>query len=376
MLLMNEFTHDARVTKEAITLIHAGHRVTVFALKSSETTEYETRSSFDIYRISLSLRYLLPKNQIFFLIKYLEYIIRAVNRLWALSFDAYHANDLETLPIAYILGKVKKRPVVYDSHELYIDMGKHHPLARKLWYVIEKFLSKRTTVNILTTRSRCRIFAERYLVKLPVTVMNCQNFVELKKYNLFRKSLPIPKNEKIIIYQGVIAPERGIDVLIEAFKKLDHGTLILMGSGSYKDKLKDDLNHWHQKRRIFILDPVPWAELYRFTASADIGISLVQNIGLNHYTMLSNKLFEYLTAGLPVIFPDFPEWRNIIYKNEIGIVVDETNPYEVANAIQRLIEDKRLYWSMSKNAIEIVKNKYNWQNEGRKLVHIYNKLTN
>ncbi|NOZ63232.1 MAG: glycosyltransferase family 4 protein, partial [Calditrichaeota bacterium] len=131
MLLMTAFTHDARVTKEALSLIKIGHKVTFYALKDKDSPAREKRHGFYIYRISLKTRYLLPKGQLFFFIKYLEYLIRTIIALLNKPFDVYHAHDLETLPIAFIIGKLKNKPIIYDSHELYTETVKHHPIARK-----------------------------------------------------------------------------------------------------------------------------------------------------------------------------------------------------------------------------------------------------
>ncbi|MBD3288786.1 glycosyltransferase [candidate division KSB1 bacterium] len=372
MILMTEFTHDARVTKEAITLTKAGHKVVFFALKSRETLSHEKRHNFEIYRVTLFTRYFLPKGQLFYFIKYLEFILQLVKEIWNKDFDVYHSHDLETLPIGFILSRIRKKPLIYDSHELYIEMVKHHSIARKIWYFIEKRLASRTSVNIQTTESRAREFSKRYNVPMPLVIMNTQHYQNPVKEDLFRKKYGIRDVEKIILYQGNVHPSRGVDVLVKAIDYLDDVVLILMGAGDYKSVLTRKIDK--QNKKILLLDPVPWEDLPSYTASADIGVSLVQNIGLNNYYMLSNKFFEYLTAGLPVVFPDFPEWRKHIIENNIGFVVDETNPMEAAKAIRKILSDHELYEEMSRNARRVVREKYNWEIEGGKLLKAYEEI--
>ena len=371
MILMKDITHDARVTKEARTLSEGGHKVVVIALKSKETSEYEKRYNFEVYRIKVHTRYLLPKGQIFFFIKYLEFIFQIVRKFRNIRFDAYHAHDLETLPIGFILARLKDKPLIYDSHELYIDWETHHPMARWIWYHVEKLLASRTYITIMETESRGRVFSKRYGVSLPLVIMNCQYLNLQKKSNIIRESLPISAEEKIIIYQGKIAPSRGIDVLLESMKYLQGMVLVLIGFGVYKETLSKKLQDHKNKEKIFILDEVPWEELATYTASADIGVFSLQNDCLQYYYALSNKLFEYLSAGLPVVFSDFPEMRKVIVENNVGLVVDETDPKAVAKAIHYIMDNPSIYSEMSQNAKRIVKEKYNWEIEGKKLLNVY-----
>lgn len=375
MLLMTDFSHDARVTKEANSLVKAGHRIIVFALKSKHTPQIERRNGFFIHRIVVRSRHLLPKTQVFFFIKYIEYIIQTVKKLWSMPFDAYHAHDLETLPIGFIISRCKRKPLVYDSHELYPQMAKHRAVARILWNVIESLLSGKTDFTILTTDSRGQFFKNRYRVKAPVIIRNCPVYFCVKKHDKFREILPIKNGDRIVLYQGAISKGRGLDVLLETSKLLTGTAFIIMGDGPSKENIQKIITAQYSDTNVYLLDAVPWRVLHEYTSSADLGISLVQNTNLNHYTMLSNKLFEYLNAGLPVIFPDFPELRNLVMGSHVGVVVDETSPEAVTDAIKEILDDKDLYNTMSRNAKRIVKEKYNWEVESGKLLEIYDTLS-
>jgi len=376
MIIMTEFVNDARVTKEINTLVKSGYNPDIFALKSKETEKYEKKDGYRIFRISVKLRYLLPRKHVFFFLKYLEFAVRVIFKAGKEKYSLFHAHDLETLPIGFILSVIYKKPLVYDSHELYVDMVKHGRFTKRLWFAVEKFLAGRTNANILTTESRGKIFSERYSTEFPYIIKNVQILKPLIKTNKLHDILNIPKTEPIILYQGIVSKARGVDVLVDAIEYVKKGVLVLIGPGEYKTNLIEDVDERGLGKRVFILDPVPWKDLYLYTASASIGISLVQNIGLNNYTMLSNKLFEYLSAGLPVIFPDFPEWRNLIISEGVGLVVDQTNPGEVADAINEILLSDDKYSAMSAKARKIVENKYNWGIEEKKLLKIYRDLLN
>jgi len=374
MLLMTAFTHDARVTKEARTLVEAGFHVVVYALKSNETESFEERDGFFIKRIKVYTRYLLPKSGLFFFIKYLEYIFQNVKTLWSEPFDVYHAHDLETLPIAFLLSIVNKKPFIYDSHELFIERENIKGFLKTIWRKIEQFLSPYPQKTIFVCDSLAEIYAQRYQVPKPEIIKNCQYLNVQNKKDVLRKILPITQHEQIIIYQGEIASRRGVDVAIDAMNYLTGKVMVLIGPGDYRHLLREKLKSQPKGDKIFVLDPVPWETLAEYTASANLGLFLGQNVCLNVYYILPNKLFEYLSAGLPVVVSDFPEMRRVVVGEDVGLVVDEKDAPTTAQAIDKILDDGVLYQRMSNNARRIITEKYNWEIEGEKLVKIYHSL--
>src|SRR5690606_40482492 len=81
-------------------------------------------------------------------------------------------------------------------------------------------------------------------------------------------------------------------------------------------------------------------ELPSYTASADIGVQPIENTCLNHYTTDSNKLFEYVQAGLPVVASDLPEIRRVVREHDLGVLVPEGNSVALAAALRDLVGDE------------------------------------
>ena len=88
----------------------------------------------------------------------------------------------------------------------------------------------------------------------------------------------------------------------------------------------------------------------------------------------NNKLYEYMAAGLPVIASDFPLWKKIIEKNYCGICIDPSNPEKIAKAIEYLIKHPDEAKKMGGNGKKAVLEKYNWENESKKLLKVYKNL--
>ena len=94
----------------------------------------------------------------------------------------------------------------------------------------------------------------------------------------------------------------------------------------------------------------------------------------NHFQAYPNKLFEYMSAGLPVLASDFPLWREIIEGSGCGQVVDPTNPGEIAKGISWFIGHPAQAEEMGDRGRAAVDNLYNWGREEGKLIAFYKNL--
>jgi len=95
----------------------------------------------------------------------------------------------------------------------------------------------------------------------------------------------------------------------------------------------------------------------------------------NHLFSSPVKMFEYMSAGIPVIVSNFPLWKEIVEGNNCGICVDPLNPEEIANAIKYIFENPAEAKKMGENGKTAVLEKYNWEKESEKLIEVYTRLT-
>jgi len=90
---------------------------------------------------------------------------------------------------------------------------------------------------------------------------------------------------------------------------------------------------------------------------------------------LPNKIFEYMAAALPIVASNFPLWKEIIEGNHCGICVNPLDPKEIARVIEYLIEHPEEAKKMGENGRKAVLEKYNWENESKKLLDVYKGLS-
>jgi hypothetical protein len=120
MLLTNAYDPDPRVRQEALALVGMGCRVRLLEWdRDLKAPAKECLEGVEVERVYLSSAHGRGTAQLFF------YAWLYVKMLWRglrTSFDVVHCHDLDTLPLGFALGKLKRKPIVYDAHESFSDM--------------------------------------------------------------------------------------------------------------------------------------------------------------------------------------------------------------------------------------------------------------
>jgi glycosyltransferase involved in cell wall biosynthesis len=302
-----------------------------------------------------------------------DYYWRTYRLVKRQEFDVYHAHDLNTLPVAAALARSQRSRLVYDSHELYTEISTLSRLERRVWKWLEPPLIRRAD-NVLTVcDSIADELATRYGVKKPLTLLNCPRAMTLPNGgpNKLRQRAGLEDSaQKIVLYQGGFAPNRGLPELVEAARYLEDGVVVLMGWGRLEEYLKEKIESDGLKERVVIVDRVAPADLLSYTLGADVGVIPYRAVGLNNYYTTPNKLFEYMAAGIAVAGSRFPEVCRFVEGNEMGVTFDPDDPRDMASAINWMLRDESGLRTMKANARE-AGCRFVWETESLKLLKIY-----
>jgi len=363
MKLNNDFIHDTRVYKEALSLINAGFSVTVLCEKSPKTKSKEIISGIKVKRLKKKPSFLIPNT--------LKDTIKEKG-------DIYHAHDLGTLLFCYIAARKNKAKLVYDSHELYMDTEgmSEVPLLKKIYLkLLERFVSKRCNAVITVNESIAKELAKRYKIKKPYVVMNCALKEEVEKTDFLKGGLKLPLDQKIALYHGYFQEKRGIEKLIEAAEFLPEKIVIVfMGEGRLKNKMEDSIKELGVEKKVKFFPMVPVDKVVLYVSSADLGIIPYERTCLNHYYATPNKLFECLAAGVPIACSNFPEMKKIVWEFNIGEVFNPEDPREIASSINQVLGNGSRLEEIKANVKRAFEGKYNWGRQEKILLKVYRKL--
>lgn len=286
--------------------------------------------------------------------------------------DIFHAHDLHGLMCVFWAALFKRKILVYDSHELWSDVTilGFWRILRFPFRVLERLLILKVKYIITVNQSLASFLKKKY--HKPTLV--CYNYPVLKSSS--KKILKSKKllNKKTLIYMGTFRRGRGLEKIIEAARLLDQNFQILfVGYGKEKTILENKIKKDGLSKKVLILEPVPPAKMIEFIKKAYLGLCLIENVSLSYYYSSPNKLFQYIAAEVPILASDFPEYKKIILKNQIGEVVDPSSPKEIA---QKIIEmtDLRNQRRYRQNLVGLAQKKFNWVSEAQKLLIFYQKI--
>lgn len=353
---------DQRVLKIAEVVNQLNCNITIIGRRKDHQCEYMA-VPFNIRRFRMIF-----KKGFFF---YKFYNIRLFFYLLFHKSDLLVANDLDTLLPNFLVSKLKRLPLVFDSHEYFTGVPEiqNRTFVKWVWTTIEKMIFPRLEYVMTVSDSISMQYESQYGIR-PVTIRNCaRSFAETKGYT--KKELGISDDHLLLILQGGgINIDRGGEELIEALDGIEKVSLIIVGSGDILPVLKEKVKRLCLSDRVRFIPKQSWDELIKYTKSADIGLSLDKDTNLNYRFSLPNKLFEYISAGIPVITSDLPEVKKIVKESGCGIIIQTVTPEEICKAIIKLRDDLALLNKLKQNAV-IASGTLNWDLESKKAADFY-----
>jgi len=365
MPVINDLVGDQRLHRMASTLSENGYNVLVTGRLLPDSLPLDARN-YSCRRVKMWF----TRGKAF----YLEYNLRLLLFLLRQRVDIIHANDLDTLLASFLAARIKRIPLVYDSHEYFTEVPEliDRPRTRKIWLLLEQWIFPRLRYVYTVNESIANIYSQKYGVKVR-TIRNLP----------VSKPKPLPKSDSqsdqpstfILLYQGALNIGRGIELMIKSMQYLPGCELWIIGKGDVEQELRQLSRRQPYPQRIVFQGFVPPDKLYTLTAQASVGLSLEEDRGENYRLASPNKIYDYIQARIPVIVSDLPEMRKIIEKFHVGEILpaSQYHPKGLAAKVQQLYTDPVTYNRYVK-ATYIASGMLNWEIEQQKLLDIYQEL--
>ena len=356
----NDLVTDQRVHRSATALQEAGYDVTLVGRLLPDSPPVE-RS----YR-TVRMRLLFRRKAVF----YAEYNIRLLLRLLFMRADAFYANDTDTLLANWVASRLRAKPIFFDAHEMFPEVPElvGRPRVKRFWTRIEDRilpkLSRRGAAAVTVCQSIADIYAERYGLRMGVVrnvpwkrrtekTENGERRTEndrrdrMGATDVIERRMEIDRRDRmgatdvierrtendrrerfVLLYQGAVNIGRGIEWVMDAMPLLPECQFAIAGTGDVYDELKTRKERKGLDNVVFLGRLEPEA-LHAVTATASLGISLLENRGLNYYYSLPNRIADFVQAGVPVLATDFPEIRRVVEGYGIGTLVPP-QPFDAA----------------------------------------------
>jgi len=301
--------------------------------------------------------------------------------------DIIHCTHLFLLPFCIVLAKLKSARVVYDAYEMYaVDWAEYVPvvrsLVRKVVEVLENWLVSHVDC-LLTIDSVGEFLAKRYRrANTNVVVL----------YNVPKKELVLQPERieflrqkyegfRLLAYVGGAYEAKGLLIALEALRlikeKISRVKLLFIGKVyDPNGKAEKMIQMANLKDHVELIPWLPYEEMPPYLCIAEVGLALYQPVG--HFLLVSRgngrKFFTYMQAGLPIVGPAFGEIGQVVREEGCGVLVDTTDPHQVAEAVLDLLSHPEKAGEMGERGRRAIQEKYNWEKEQEKLLRAYRAL--
>jgi glycosyltransferase involved in cell wall biosynthesis len=296
--------------------------------------------------------------------------------------DVWHANDLETLPVALLLRRRFGGRVVYDSLEIWLEMPGPRRMGRaRRWLLArsEGWMARSADARATINEALADELQRRWRSERPVVIRSVPPRWALPadaKAPL-RKALEdagIDPGLPIVLSHGNLVPGRGVQPLVSAMEHLDGFVVAFLGRGPLAGTVQEmAATRW--KRRLALLPVVPPDHLLTYVAGADVSACLIEPTSLSLRLAGPNKLYQAIAAGVPLVASDFGPIREDVERYQVGVTCDPSDPASIAAAIGHLLGlPRREYEALRSNARRAHLDELNWERESERLLVMYEAL--
>lgn len=369
-LFQGALANQSRMPKVSSSLVRAGlvDRIVVTAVEGERS---EVADMNDPVRQCVRFRSVVAgerRGQMWRALRAFELTLRILWTFGRRRFTVITCHSLPLLPAAVVLSKLTRASLVYSPHELETEWVNSRGLRRMISRVMERILIRDAHAVIVVSPSIAVWYRENYPGVEVTVVRNIPpgDAGITERDDRLRKRFAIDEHDLVFLYQGGLGPGRAIPLLLKVFAQgAPPGRhLIIMGKGPHAAEVRAAAR---ECRNIHFMPMVASQDSGRFTAGADIGLNVIENICLSYYYSLGNKVFEYINSGVPVLVSHFPDMSEIVETHRCGWTVEPTEKALLAFVTSVSKDDI----ARCRNFALIARKQLTWENEEELLLATY-----
>ncbi|MEX1238374.1 MAG: glycosyltransferase [Cyclobacteriaceae bacterium] len=364
------FKFESRILKETHSIIRLGLASRVIIVSSGERTQLAEENISDkikVVRVKPSIPSV-PFAKLNKAIFYLEFYIRTTIFSLCVRANVINCHSLMMLPVAVLVKRIQRSKLIYDPHELETERIGLRGVFQKLSKWVEKKLIYQTDAIIVVSESIRDWYRNTYQLNNVFTIKNIPQKTHPIKSNILKEKLKISTDHQVFLYQGLISEGRGIELYLNVFSKLNnHQHLVIIGYGPMEPIVREFAMKFPN---VHFHPALPPDQILYYTCSADVGLSVIENLCLSYYYCLPNKFFEYIAAGVPLIVSDFPDMSRPVKQYNIGWTVS-VNEESLTKLIKNITQADL---NKKKSCLEKVRDSFAWEYEEPILSSVFDQI--
>ncbi|QNP29944.1 glycosyltransferase family protein [Cylindrospermopsis curvispora] len=290
--------------------------------------------------------------------------------MWVLRWEPQwiYASDILICPLAYILTFLPQVKVIYHEH----DSPTTTPESLFLRWCSQARIKLASAANfsILPNQARLEKFVSQTRTHKPVfCVWNCPDKEEVVSQRLQYRH----DNDIWVLYHGSIVPERLPMTVIDAISRLPKKVKLrvigyeTLGSRGYVNKLKVVARELGFTDRLQLIEALPRKKLLKWSEQSDIGLAFMpitsDDVNLVSMTGASNKPFDYLACGLPLVVSSLPDWEQMYVEPGYGLACNPEDADSIADVLRWYLEHPTEMRVMGERGRQRILDEWNYENQ-------------
>lgn len=302
---------------------------------------------------------------------YLWYAYQVLQCALRWSPDWVYVSNPIAAPVGLLISTLLNTRVVYHEHDSPTDVS-HGSHFMRFAYWARAFLAKRAEICILPNKKRIQVFEEvADRQSSTYCVWNVPTRSEVTSYNVGRSP-----DQFYLHYHGSLVPARLPVAVVEALAQLPSRVQLRVagfeteGARGYSDTLRSRARQIGLDDRVTVRGSIPERkDLIEWASCSHLGLSFMprdsENINMKYMTGASNKPFDYMAAGLPLLVSKLPDWESMFVEPGFARTCDPESPESIAEAVTWYLERPRARKSMAEAGRRRIENEWNYEEQFR-----------
>lgn len=372
MVLDDAFPPDLRVEREAAALMEAGHQVTLICLHpdavGSNSFEHNDLAVISVamgpfWRKMSALAYTVPLYH-----WKVSRVLKAI--LKGEEVDVMHVHDLKVARGAW-WGRPKGAKWLLDLHENRPEIMRHYRHVKsglgkllihpRIWTRFERrYMELADAVVLVTEEAGDWYRARGWSAEAPLIVV--PNYSP-RGFNPDPQEKILGLERPRLLYIGDTGERRGLGTAIAAIDLLRpvmEVELHVLGTGSFQTFHERDIRERGLEDLVRLHGWVPPSEFGLHLREAHIGICPLHR-NPHHDTTYANKIFQYMSFGLPILVSDCPAQAQVVAQGQCGRVHRAEDVEDFAEQLRDMVSDRDRYSQWSIHALAVVDRTCNWE---------------
>lgn len=403
IIACKDLSLNMRTIRQARSLAHAGHRVTIVGYKAPDPRLGGDRAVASLVATGNAPAAIVLTSRLWTQTRILRdeagavrlaeaavargggrtgiYARRAGRKLAGQSFDIVQGHFDRSLIAAESLARRSGARLVFDAVEVPFDVEllPRDPTSRAMRIAEigrESAIARRADAWITVNESIADNIVERFGVARPFVLRNLADEGYWPSDGRLRRDIGLGADACILLHLNTLRRGEGVETIIDALARLpEHFHLVALGPTPQRPYLRDLRRHARKlglASRFHLVPMQPASAVLPYIAGADIGVIARQGGLQNLRLSLPNRLFQLIAARLPVAVTPLHEISRLVRQWGAGVVFEEADAADLAAAIRKIADpdEYRHYRDAADRAAKAL----TWQREGQRYVEFIEQL--